>query len=364
MKNSDLISLLRLIEVSGLGPTRIRLLVEEFGSPEDVFHASLRALCRVERVDIKLAQKITEHPSSPFARDQLERAKKLHTDVVTLWDNSYPDLLKKIYDPPVLLFVRGSLTGKDEDCLAIVGTRKPSPYGMGVVNNIAEGLARVGLTVVSGLARGIDTLAHKAVLRAGGRTVAVLGNGLDITYPPENRRLLPLIEDRGALVSEFPFGTKPDAGNFPRRNRIISGLSHATIVVEAGNRSGALLTAFNAVDQNREVFAVPGRLTDRMSTGCLRLIRHGAIPVESVQQIVDIVNPKLKHPSKPVQKELNLDLKSDEMKVYSVLSNEPKHVDAIVEEMNLQPSSVLDLLLRLELKDAVVQLSGKRFVRK
>lgn len=364
MNKRDIANLIHLINVPGLGPTRIRVLVETFGSPQNVFKASLRELCQAGSMDMSAAKNVTGYRSSSFAEEQLERAEELHVDFFTFWDNEYPVLLKKIYDPPVLLFAKGSLREPDEDCVAVVGTRKASPYGRKVARDIAHGLATAGLTVVSGLARGVDTVAHQAVLSAGGRTVAVLGNGLDVTYPAENRKLMSSIQEDGVVVSEFPFGTNPDAGNFPRRNRIISGLSHATIVVEAGNRSGALLTAFNAVDQNREVFAVPGRLTDKMSSGCLRLLRHGAIPVESVEQIINILNPKLKRPPKPVQKELRLDLTSDEMNIYSILSHEAKHVDAIVAETKLDPPSVLSLLLSLELKGAITQLGGKQFVRR
>ena len=283
-------------------------------------------------------------------------------EILTLWEKEYPSLLKKIYDPPIFLFVKGSMSKPDEDSLAIVGTRTPTSYGKRIAKDLSEGLASAGLTIVSGFARGIDTVAHRMAVTVGGRTIAVFGNGLDITYPPENRGLLPQIEQKGAMISEFPFGTKPDAGNFPRRNRIISGLCHGIIVIEAGNRSGSLLTAFNAVDQNREVFAVPGRLTDKMSTGCLRLIRHGAIPVENCQQILDTINPKLVNPIKPVQHELRLDVTGDEMAIYSILSNEPKQVDRIVEESKMDPSSVLTILLDLELKGMVTQLSGKLFV--
>ena len=363
MKQRNLVALLHLIEVPGLGPARIRFLVRAFGNPADVFEASLRDLCRVDGIDLKVARNIARYESTSFAENQLAKAGKFGVRIISLWDAEYPVLLKKIYDPPVLLFVQGRFGDPDEDSVAIVGARMTTPYGRKVAKDLSEHLAAAGLTIVSGFARGIDTVAHQAAVSVSGRTIAVLGNGLDVTYPPENRKLLPMIKDKGCFVSEFPLGTKPEAGNFPRRNRIISGLSHGTIVVEAGTRSGALLTALNAVDQNREVFAVPGRLTDQKSVGCLRLIRHGAIPVENPEQILDILNPKLTYPAKPVQKELKLDLTKEETIVYSKLSDEPKHVDEIVEETKLNPSSVLTLLLSLELKGGVTQLSGKHFVK-
>lgn len=363
MKKRDLIELINLLDVRGLGPTRIQSLIHQFGNPQDVFKASLKELCQVGGIDMKLAQNIVGYSSSSFAENQFEQAQESGVGLITLWDDTYPSLLKKIYDPPVVLFVKGSLRKEDKDSVAVVGARRATPYGKKVTMELSGELAAAGLTIVSGFARGIDTWAHQAAISAGGRTVAVLGSGLDITYPAENKKIRPLVEANGAVVSEFPFGTKPDAANFPRRNRVISGLCHATIVVEAGDRSGALLTAFNAVDQNRDVFAVPGRLTDRMSAGCLRLIRHGAIPVESSRQILEIINPKLHTPLKPVQTELKLDLSTDEMAVWSVLSDDPQHVDRIIEKTKLNPSVVLTILLSLELKGAAIQLSGKQFVK-
>ncbi|MFQ6615924.1 MAG: DNA-processing protein DprA, partial [Fidelibacterota bacterium] len=278
-------------------------------------------------------------------------------------DEPFPRLLRKIYDPPVLLFVKGTLKEADEDAVAIVGTRVPTPYGQKVARALARGLSSAGLTIVSGFAKGVDTAAHDSCLAAGGRTLAVLGSGLDVVYPAVNRRLVGPVTENGALISEFPFGTKPDAPNFPRRNRIISGLSQATVVVEAGSRSGAILTALNAVDQNREVFAVPGRLTDEKSVGCLRLIRLGAIAVRDVEQIIQTINPKLKSPRTPVQSELNLDLTSEESMVYGVLSEDPKHVDDIAGDTDLETSRVLTVLLQMELKGAVIQLAGKQYIR-
>jgi len=363
MKKPSLIALLQLTEVPGLGPTRIRSLVHFFKNPESIFGTSLKGLCQVDRIDMKLAQNIIHFLPTSFAHDQIKKAKEQGVQILTFWDKDYPILLKKIYDPPLFLFIKGSLIKRDRDSLAIVGTRNPTSYGKKMAHDLSEGLASAGLTIVSGFARGIDTQAHKAAVSIGGRTIAVLGSGLDIIYPSENRHLFSQVEEHGALISEFPFGTQPDAGNFPQRNRIISGLSHGVIVIEAGNRSGSLLTAFNAVDQNRDVFAVPGRLIDKMSTGCLRLIRHGAIPVESTQQILEIVNPQLMYPMKPIQSQLRLDLTADEVALYSVLSDEPKQIDEIVEEAKQDPSTVLTLLLSLELKGVVTQLSGKQFVK-
>lgn len=363
MQTAELTSLLELTQIHGLGPARIRTLVAGLGSPEAVLGASVEEMCRLEGIDLKLAQLISRYRPSRFAEEQMKKSENEGCTIVSFLDDTYPAHLKKIYDPPVLLFVRGAFDEADLDAVSIVGTRMPSAYGKQVAQELARELASSGLTVVSGFAKGIDTVAHGGALAVGGRTVAVLGNGLDIVYPAANRKMIAHVENNGAIVSEFAFGTKPDAGNFPRRNRIISGLSHATVVVEAGHRSGAILTALNAVDQNRDVFAVPGRLTDPKSVGCNRLIRNGAIPVRDAQQILEVLNPRLHSPARPVQRQLKLELTEPEMAVYSVLSGDPKYVDDIVAQTELDPSTVLTILLGLELKGAVTQLSGKQFTR-
>lgn len=363
MKQDSLIPILRLTEIQGLGPTRIRSLIAKFGEPESVFKISITDLCRVEGINLKLAQNIKSYTPTSFPENQLEIGNKLNVKIISLWDQDYPTLLKKIYDPPILLFIKGEICETDFDSIAIIGTRAPTTYGKRYAHLLSTELAKSGLTIISGFARGIDTIAHVAALSAGGRTIAVLGNGLDLVYPAENRKILPMFRENGVILTEFPFGTNPDAGNFPQRNRIISGLSHGTIVVEAGNRSGALLTAMYAVDQNRDVFAVPGRLTDKKSVGCLRLIRHGAIPVENTSQIVEVIKSRLMHPPKPVQTEIKLDLTKEEMKLYQILTDDPKYVDDIVEQVDFDSPKVLTLLLTMELKGVVRQLSGKQFVR-
>ncbi|MFQ6607085.1 MAG: DNA-processing protein DprA [Fidelibacterota bacterium] len=362
MKDSSLIKLIQLTEINGLGPTRIRSLVQTLGSPEAVFSASASDLTQVEGINFSLAGAIREYSPTRFADDQLAKAEETGVYIVTFWDEQFPRLLKRIYDPPVLLFVKGKLKEEDADTVAIVGTRTPTAYGKQIADELSRDLAAAGMTIVSGFAKGIDIIAHLAALETDGRTLAVLGNGLDVVYPAENRRYLPFFKGGGVFVSEFPLGTKPDAPNFPQRNRIISGLCHGVIVVEAGIRSGAVLTALDAVDQNRDVFAVPGRLTDPKSSGCLRLIRNGAIPVENSEQILTILNPHLKIPRSPVQQEIRLDLEGDEAIVYEILSHEPKHIDDISVESGLDSSLLLTSLLSLELKGAVLQLAGKMFV--
>ena len=283
--------------------------------------------------------------------------------MVTYWDDDYPLLLKKIYDAPVLLYIKGEPLKEKEDYVAIVGTRRFTPYGKSATQTIAKDLASRNIAVVSGLARGIDTIAHKTAVQTGGRTLAVLGSGLDVIYPGENRRLAEDIFQKGTLISEFPLGTQPDRGNFPRRNRIISGLSHATVVAEAGNRSGVILTALNAVDQNRDVFAVPGRINDPQSVGANRLIRNGATPVSSGAEIIRDINPRLFHPLQPVKKSISIKLTDQEQLILEVLGQDPVHIDALAQSVDMDITSLLEFLLILELKNAVQQIGGKQFVR-
>ena len=283
--------------------------------------------------------------------------------MVTYWDDDYPLLLKKIYDAPVLLYIKGEPLKEKEDCVAIVGTRRFTPYGKSATQTIAKDLASRNIAVVSSLARGIDTIAHKTAVQTGGRTLAVLGSGLDVIYPGENRRLAEDICPKGTLISEFPLGTQPDRGNFPRRNRIISGLSHATVVAEAGNRSGAILTALNAVDQNRDVFAVSGRINDPQSVGANRLIRNGATPVSSGAEIIREINPRLFHPLQPVKKSISIKLTDQEQLILEVLRQDPVHIDALDQSVDMDITSLLEILVKLELKNAVQQMGGKQFVR-
>ena len=283
--------------------------------------------------------------------------------MVTYWDDDYPLLLKKIYDAPVLLYIKGEPLKEKEDCVAIVGTRRFTPYGKSATQTIAKDLASRNIAVVSGLARGIDTIAHKTAVQTGGRTLAVLGSGLEVIYPGENRRLAEDICQKGTLISEFPLGTQQDRGNFPRRNRIISDLSHATVVAEAGNRSGAILTALNAVDQNRDVFAVSGRINDPQSVGANRLIRNGATPVSCGAEIIREINPRLFHPLQPVKKSISIKLTDQEQLILEVLGQDPVHINALAQSVDMDITSLLEILLKLELKNAVQQIRGKQFVR-
>jgi len=360
----DVEALLMLSAVPGVGPNRLRALVGRFQSPEAVFRASMADLISVEGIDKTIARNIRTYRDDGFAREQLSRLNRHSAQIVTFWDAQYPRLLKAISDPPAFLFVRGTLRAEDSEAVAVVGTRAPTDYGKLVASRLCAELAAQGVTIVSGLARGIDTEAHRAALQAGGRTIAVLGSGVDVIYPAENRSLARRIIEQGALISELPMGAGPDAPNFPRRNRLISGMSLGTLVVEAGDTSGALITANVALEQNREVFAVPGSIFNPKSRGTNRLIQEGAKLVMSAEDVLAELRPQL--PSlvrEAMRQSPNVVLTELEKKVLESLSHEPLHIDVISKNNGLSPAQTLTLLLSLELKDLVRQLAGKMFVR-
>jgi DNA processing protein len=357
--------LLILSSVPRIGPKKIRTLISHFKSPARIFEASARELNCIPGIDKKLSLNILHHKSGDaFADEQLKRLNKIGGSIVTLWDKEYPQLLRKIYDPPAFLFVLGKLKEEDSRSIAIVGTRHPSQYGYSVTENITRDLAQNNITIISGLARGVDTIAHSVALKCKARTVAVIGSGLDVPYPPENRKLLEHIAEEGAVISEFPMGSKPDAPNFPRRNRIISGLSLGTIVIESAEDGGALITAATALDQNREVFAVPGNITERRSSGTNKLIRDGhAKLITCVQDVYDELSMQLHFSFDQTNVQPQIDLTPAEQSIYRLLTGEPVHIDTLAEQADIPSSDTLVTLLSLEFKGAVRQLPGKLFVR-
>lgn len=300
-----------------------------------------------------------------YAADQLSRARRAGARVLTLWDGDYPASLRNIYDPPPLLFAAGRLPLEDEACIAVVGTRTPTPRGIRLANRFAADLAQAGFVVVSGLARGVDTAAHEGTLRAGGLTLAVTGAGLDVVYPPENRRLQERIAAEGAVLSEFPMGSGPEAAHFPRRNRIISGISIATLVVETGVNGGAMITAASALDQNREVFAIPSAPEGGTKSGTNTLIRQGrAALAESVEDILEDLAPRLGRRLRVPQRAEppTPPLNPPEQRVASLLGDEPVHVDLLAERSGLPLPEILAHLLSLEFKGWARQLPGKLFL--
>jgi len=357
--------LINLLNVPNIGPNRLRKLISVFETTENVFNASVKQLKQIPGINENIAQEIKKNRDSDFGQNQIRMMEKHNVRVVTFWDKEFPRNLKMIHDPPVLLFVRGNLLYKDKYSLAVVGTRRPTESGRIIAEKFAEKLSSMGITIVSGLARGIDSAAHKGAVNGGGRTIAVLGSGLDRIYPSENARLAQKIANSGALVSEFTMGTGPDRENFPRRNRIISGISLGTLVVEAGKTSGSFITAEFAVEQNREVFAIPGAIQDKKSIGTNKLIMKGeAKLVQNIDDILVEIEPQLKGLQAKLEvEEPRVDLKGDEKKLFNLLSREPVHIDTICKKGNMDSPNALSLLLSLELKGLIKQLPGMMFVK-
>ena len=357
--------------IPGVGPNRLRALLTRFGDASALASAPDRSLRRIEGIEEKTAASITAffrsgaaEEAARFADDQRARSERAGARAVTLWDPSYPPSLRNIYDPPPLLFVRGTLTEEDSRSVAVVGTRRPSPYGILMAERFALALAQFGLPVVSGLARGIDSAAHAAAGRSGNRTLAVIGSGIDIIYPSENRGLAEKIALCGAVLSELPFGAKPDAANFPRRNRIVSGMSLATLVIESPPGGGAMITAGMALDQGRDVFAVPSAVSPNSRSGTNLLIKEGKAKLtECVDDILEELAPHLLRLKQPTPRPGAADLSLFERTLLDAVGNDPVHVDALAARAHVTVPDALVLLLSLEFKGAVRQMPGKRFVR-
>lgn len=359
----DIQNLLNLSIVPGIGSMRLRSLIAKFKSAEDIFKASIADLVSIDGIDIKTAQNIKSFSNFKFGEQQYKKALNLGVQIVTFWDDIYPLNLKKIYDPPVILFIKGSLNNEqDKYAISIVGTRMPSSYGKIITDKITQQLTKKGVTIVSGLARGIDTIAHWASVKTSCRTIGVIGSGIDIVYPSENKKLVEKIINNGAVISEFPIGTTPDAVNFPKRNRIIAGLSLGTVITEAGEKSGALITANLALEYNREVFAVPGNITSKKSRGCNQLIKEGAKLIFSADEIFEELMPQLNKNFKANPDISNIDLSQEEKELLANLSETPIHIDELARKINKSTNYILACLLSLEFKDLVKQLPGKFFV--
>lgn len=356
-------ALLRLWSVPRIGSQRIRNLIARFKNPDAVLRASPRELVEIEGIDKTLAYQIKNKSDPQFAAKQMQMMKKVNARLISFWDKNYPSMLKNIFDPPVLLFVRGQIEPLQIPGLAIVGTRNPSAYGKVITEKFSREIASQGVIITSGLARGVDTIAHRSTVACGGKTVAVVGTGVDVFYPFENKELATQIIASGALISEFPMGDKPDAPHFPRRNRIISGMSQATLVIEAGKGSGALITADFALEQGKDIFAVPGNISSPKSFGTNRLIQDGAAIALCPDDILNTLNidPTQKTPLTPATP--IPPLSKDENQILKILSNEPMHIDLIAKKTDTSTSHSLSVLLSLELKNLVRQMAGKNFIR-
>ena len=348
----------------GVGSVIFNRLIKAFHTPEKVFQATPDMLKRVEGIRSNTIKAITNNvKDGDWLNRELDHLEKLGLALLTLNDAYYPHNLKMIYDPPPILYIKGEIQEGDGLSLAIVGSRSASAYGKDTTQRLARSLAERGFTIVSGLARGIDTAAHKGALKAGGRTLAVLGSGIDVIYPWENNRLAEEISEHGAVISEFSLGTQPEAPHFPSRNRIISGLSLGTIIIEASFRSGSLITARLALEQGREVFAVPGNVDSPWSKGTNRLIKEGAKLVMDTEDIIEEVLPQYEVPIKlnndrPSEPE---DLTLEGKAILALLEASPVPIDSLIQQTGFPSGQVSSLLLDLELKGLVKQLPGKLF---
>ncbi len=358
-------ALVALSLVPGVGPGRIRALLAALGSAEAVLGASRNTLADVQDIGPQTASAIVGFDDYDAVDAQLAEAEKIGARLITAWDAEFPRLLRQIYDPPAFLWLRGTLTDADARSIAIVGTRRATEYGRRQAEEFAAELVRQGLTVVSGLAYGIDAEAHKGAVQTGGRTLAVLGSGVDRIYPAKHKRLADGIMAQGALLSEYPLGAEPDAPNFPRRNRIISGLALGTLVVEAFEKGGALITARLALEQNREVFAVPSPIHSRAGRGTNRLIQQGhAKLVLSVDDILDELNlPRATESNAAAADVPPPDLSDIERRLYEAIGPDPTHIEPICDRTQLDPSTALVYLLSLEFKGLIRQMAGKQFYR-
>lgn len=345
--------------VKGIGAVRFRILLDTFGDARAAWQASTQEL-RATGLGPKVVENLLKVRSQVSLEQVWERIQTQGVSVLTWQDEDYPRRLKEIDQSPPVIYVKGDLLPEDEWAVAIVGTRRITTYGRQVAEELAATLARSGVTIVSGLARGVDSVAHQAALNAGGRTAAVLGSGVDQIYPPENRRLAEQIFNRGALVSDYPLGTLPDGQNFPPRNRIISGLSLAVVIVEAGLTSGALITASFAAEQGREVFAVPGSILAPQSQGTNRLIQDGARPLLSPQDVLEALNLTMVTEHRAARVALPSD--PTEAKLLQALSREPVHVDEIRARTDIPIEQVSATLALMELKGMVRQVGGMHYV--
>jgi DNA processing protein len=366
MMAEDLFYWLALNFVPGVGAIFIKRLLDRFQTPEAVFQASMKELLEVEGLGVKVASEIRKGPSEQAVKNELSSLEKSGGRMITLKDEVYPPRLRDIYDPPALLYLKGELKKEDELAVSIVGSRKTTPYGRWITEKISQTLVRYGVTIVSGMARGVDSVAHWGAISGGGRTLAVLGCGVDVVYPPENRNLFSKIIEQGAVLSEFPMGSPPEGGHFPKRNRIISGLSMGVVVVEAGPDSGSLITANFALEQGREVFAIPGNVGAGGSRGTNRLIKDGAKLVESSEDILEEILPQWKREKERIEevKPRGPELSEEEKILYEMLGETPLHIDAMIRESKFEPGKVSSLLLNLELKGLISQWPGKCFSKK
>ncbi len=362
----DLVYWLWLNSLSDVGPVRAKSLLDVFKNPKSIWNAEKARLLKSAGIGELVAQNIINNKNEEqlmILENQLEKIQKDNIDLITVHDKEYPSNLRNIYSSPILIYKKGNIINSDNISIAIVGSRNATSYGLKTAYDLAKSLAKRGITIISGLARGIDTAAHKGAIDGGGRTIAVLGCGIDVVYPPENKKLIKEIINCGAVISEFPLGTIPDARNFPQRNRIISGISKGTLIVEANKKSGSLITADFALEQNREVFAVPGPIYSRFSEGTNNLIKDGAKIVTCVEDILEELKISYSSYNEKSNIQIKEKLTGEESDVYEFISYEPLHLEKLILKTGFSINRLNTIITMLELKGIIKQLPGKQFVR-
>ncbi len=366
----DLRYWLALSYIKDVGPVISKRLLSAFRTPQRILEAGFNELKDTEEIGKLRAKRICEFDSWDLVDEEIKKIEKHNIRIIKYPDKEYPDMLRQIDDSPILLYVKGSFKEHDRYAIAMVGSRKMSEYGKSIAKKISGELSSFGLTIVSGMASGIDTISHKGALKAGGRSIAVLGCGLDRPYPPENMDLFERLSQSHCVVSEFPIGTPPNKENFPKRNRLISGLSLGVIVVEAAINSGSLITANYALEQGRDVFAVPGSVFSKSSEGSNALIKKGAKLVQKSEDILEELSPVLKGMigsqrentlNSTSDKLAGLEINDEEKAICNILGHEPKHIDLISRESAISAARLSSILLGLEIKGVVRQTDGKRF---
>ena len=365
MERSKYYDWLRLVSVKGLGPETIQKLLTKYSTPGRIFKTSKDELTELSYISYKLAGNILENQKEEFIENQLALLEKHNVRLLSILDDEYPRLLKYSYNPPIVLYIKGELLPEDELTFAVVGTRKPTQYGKIAVRRIVPKLALAGFTIVSGLAYGIDGAAHHEALNAGGRTVAVFGTGLDIVYPSAHRELAERVLTNGAIISELPLGSKIEAWNFANRNRIISGMSKGTLVVEGAKTSGALLTSKFALEQNRDIYAIPGNINSPQSEGPNYLIKLGAKIVRNPDDILEEYQLKLKlvNENKSADEKPKVKLSTGEEKIYKLLMKHENNLslDKMVELTDDSPATLSSVLLQMEFKGLVKRGAQNRY---
>jgi DNA processing protein len=355
--------------IDGIGPVRVRQLLGHFAEPADILRANCSQLQKVQGIGPELATAISSWEKTVDLKGELDRIEKFGCKIVIQSDENYPELLKQIYDPPTVLYVKGELLPKDKNGVAIVGSRLTTHYGMEVARKLSYQLAYIGVTIVSGGARGIDTGAHQGALNAKGRTIVVMGTGINLVFPAENAELFERVASSGAVITQFPFNRKADKQSFPIRNRIVAGMTLGTVVVEANLTSGALITARMANDNGRQVFAVPGRIDSPRSKGCHELIKNGGAKLcENAEDILSEFEYFFPATNRPevLQDAPNLpafELSANESKLYALIDKDGLSIDELIRRSGLPASAVSVTLLSLEMKRLIRQLPGKIFIR-